>query len=248
MKDLNEELSKMGMKLSSQESNEDREARIKKNYDEYMRKLNVRKPSELTLEMYRQGFNRAYFQATGNAWNKDSNARAAIVQLAQWFSGEISMPHLKPDKGVFLYGTFGTGKTSIMKAFNLMTNTKKFKMKSSKDIAKAYAGDESMGETGGYAAIRRYTDLRTRNGVLEGWMFDDLGAEQNMKHYGHEENVMADIIISLYDKGYKGNVHATSNLDPSELEQKYGKRAASRMQEMFNFINIGEARDWRSAQ
>ena len=114
MKDLNEELSKMGMKLSSQESNEDREARIKKNYDEYMRKLNVRKPSELTLEMYRQGFNRAYFQATGNAWNKDSNARAAIVQLAQWFSGEISMPHIKSDKGIFLYGTFGTGKTSII--------------------------------------------------------------------------------------------------------------------------------------
>ena len=121
-------------------------------------------------------------------------------------------------------------------------------MKSCKDIAKGYAGDSSMGELGGYAAIKRYTDLTVRNGQQEGWMFDDLGAESNMKHYGHEENVMADIITSLYDKGHKGRVHITSNLAPNQLIERYGERTASRMMEMFNFIHVVEKRDWRTAQ
>jgi DNA replication protein DnaC len=121
-------------------------------------------------------------------------------------------------------------------------------MKSSKDIAKAYAGDNSLGEVGGYAAIKRFTDLTVRNGNSEGWMFDDLGAEKNMKHFGQEENVMADIMTSLYDKGHKGKVHVTSNLDPNQLSERYGERAASRMMEMFNFIHVVEKRDWRTSQ
>ncbi len=248
MKDLSEELKRMGMQVSSNESKEARDQRISKNIQIYRDKLKIKKPSELTLQMYRRRFSEAYFQVTGNAWNKQSEARGAIVQLAQWFSGEISMPNIKADKGIYLYGGFGTGKTSIMKAFNLMTNTRKFKMKSSKDIAKAYAGDNSLGEVGGYAAIKRYTDLTVRNGNPEGWMFDDLGAEKNMKHFGQEENVMADIMTSLYDKGHKGKVHVTSNLDPNQLSERYGERAASRMMEMFNFVHVVEKRDWRTSQ
>ena len=129
-----------------------------------------------------------------------------------------------------------------------MSSTKKFKIKSAKDIAKAYAGDASLEEKGGYAAISRYNDITARNGHAVGWLFDDLGAESVVKHYGQEENVMADIIISLYDKGHKGKIHVTSNLHPDELTAKYGNRAASRMMEMFNFIHIVESRDWRSDQ
>ena len=249
MEESFKEIERIGGKKVQQESTEDRDQRILNNYQKYNDK--IRQGNLLTdpsLNDFQNNFVAAYSAVTKNSWNKDSRARGAIVQLAEWFSGQISTPNLSADKGIYLYGDFGTGKTSVMKAFNLMSCTKKFKMKSSKDIAKAYAGDASLEEKGGYAAISRYNDITFRNKEVVGWLFDDLGAESNMKHYGQEENVMADIIISLYDKGHKGRVHVTSNLRPEELPAKYGSRAASRMMEMFNFIHIVESRDWRSEQ
>jgi DNA replication protein DnaC len=249
MEDSFKEIENIGGKKVLKESKEQRDLRIAgnyKNYNDKIREVNtLREPS---LDEFQSNFVKAYSIVTKNSWNKDSQARGAILQLAEWFSGQIGTESLKSDKGIFLYGDFGTGKTSIMKAFNLLSATKTFKIKSAKDIAKAYAGDASLEEKGGYAAISRYNDVTRRNGQIEGWLFDDLGAESKVKHYGQEENVMADIITSLYDKGHKGKVHVTSNLHPEELTAKYGHRAASRMMEMFNFIHIVEGRDWRSDQ
>jgi DNA replication protein DnaC len=249
MKDSFKEIENIGGKKIQKESKEDRELRIADNYKNYNSKIREQETlKELSLDEFQRNFVEAYSAVTKNSWNKESRARGAILQLSEWFSGQITKQNLSQDKGVFLYGDFGTGKSSIMKAFNLLSTTKKFKIKSAKDIAKAYAGDASLEEKGGYAAISRYNDITTKNGTAVGWLFDDLGAESVVKHYGQEENVMADIIISLYDKGHKGKIHVTSNLHPEELTAKYGNRAASRMMEMFNFIHIVEVRDWRSDQ
>ena len=68
--------------------------------------------------------------------------------------------------------------------------------------------------------------------------FDYLGTENNLKYYGNECNVMAEILLSRYDifTSKKIQTHITTNLSASEIENVYGNRVRSRMREMFNLI------------
>ena len=133
MKDSFKEIENIGGKKIQKESKEDRELRIAENYKKYNHKIREEDTlKELSLDQFQHNFVEAYSAVTKNSWNKDSRARGAILQLAEWFSGHITKQNLSEDKGIFLYGDFGTGKSSIMKAFNLMSTTKKFKIKSLK--------------------------------------------------------------------------------------------------------------------
>lgn len=76
----------------------------------------------------------------------------------------------------------------------------------------------------------------------------DLGIEQNMKHFGNESNVMAEILLSRYDLLRSAGIitHTTTNLNANELEKLYGNRVRSRLREMFNLITFPEnAKDLR---
>lgn len=70
------------------------------------------------------------------------------------------------------------------------------------------------------------------------YCFDDLGAEQSLKYYGNECNVMGEILLSRYEYfvSHDMTTHITTNLSASEIEELYGNRVRSRMREMFNLI------------
>jgi hypothetical protein len=70
------------------------------------------------------------------------------------------------------------------------------------------------------------------------YCFDDLGTENNLKLYGNECNVMAEILLSRYDLfvSRKLITHLTTNLSASEIEAAYGNRLRSRLREQFNLI------------
>jgi len=75
-----------------------------------------------------------------------------------------------------------------------------------------------------------------------------LGAENNLKYYGNECNVMGEILLSRYDLFVSRGVrtHLTTNLTSSELEKHYGNRVRSWMRELFNLVSFGkEANDKR---
>jgi len=69
---------------------------------------------------------------------------------------------------------------------------------------------------------------------------DDLGLESTIKHYGNETNTIAEILLNRYHLfTTRGMItHATTNLNPDELENLYGNRVRSRMREMFNLISF----------
>ena len=72
--------------------------------------------------------------------------------------------------------------------------------------------------------------------------------EKNIKYYGNECNVMAEIILSRYDLfiSKKTLTHITTNLSASEIEKAYGNRIRSRLREMFNVVAFGaETKDKR---
>lgn len=143
---------------------------------------------------------------------------------------------IDPDKGILLVGTIGCGKTTLMQLFNLLTyEHRKYIVKPTRAIAGEFLQN-------GYETILKYGSSDKI------YCFDDLGVEQNMKHFGNESNVMAEILLSRYDLLRSRGIitHATTNLNANELEKLYGNRVRSRLREMFNLITFPEnAQDLR---
>lgn len=140
--------------------------------------------------------------------------------------------NLDLSKGILLSGPVGCGKTTLM---TLMRNTAKqnnnFIMKTCRDISFEFIKE-------GYQTIQKYSNSNNSSSEYRNYCFDDLGVETNLKYYGNECNVMAEIILSRYDIFISKQIitHITSNLSATEIETAYGNRVRSRLREMLNLI------------
>ena len=135
-------------------------------------------------------------------------------------------------KGILLSGPIGCGKTSIMNIMKYLAPTEhKFFVKPCRDISFEFIQD-------GYQIIHKYSKGKLYESEPKIICFDDLGTENNLKYYGNECNVMAEILLSRYDVFIAKRIptHITTNLSASEIETHYGKRVRSRMRELFNLI------------
>lgn len=138
-------------------------------------------------------------------------------------------------KGVMLTGPVGCGKTSLMNLLRFFQPTTKHIMKSCREISFEFIRE-------GYNIIHKYStqsyNIKQHERIPKNYCFDDLGTEQNLKYYGNECNVMAEILLSRYDQFIATGMvtHLTTNLSASEIENSYGNRLRSRMREMFNLI------------
>ena len=136
------------------------------------------------------------------------------------------------NKGILLSGPIGCGKTSIMHLIRPFASPlSDYKIKTCRELSFEFAKS-------GYEAINKYTLKQNYQSRLPGYCFDDLGAEQQIKHFGNDCNVMAEVLISRYEQFVENNsiTHLTSNLSASEIEMLYGNRLRSRMRNMFNLI------------
>jgi hypothetical protein len=139
-------------------------------------------------------------------------------------------------KGISLTGPIGCGKTSLMTLMRLVPGPdRNFTMKPTRDVSFGFIQD-------GYEVIHRYSRLSFNTHGPRTYCFDDLGAEQALKYYGNECNVMAEVILSRYDFyiASKMLTHVTTNLSASEIDSMYGPRVRSRMREMFNLISFSD--------
>ena len=131
-------------------------------------------------------------------------------------------------KGILLIGKVGCGKTSLMDIFRILHYREfQYAIHATREIAKEF-------NINGYTVLNKYGKMHKTI------CFDDLGIEQNIKHFGNECNTMAEIQLSRYDlMKYSGILtHATTNLNADELEKLYGNRVRSRLREMFNLITF----------
>lgn len=141
------------------------------------------------------------------------------------------------NKGILLSGPVGCGKTSIMHLIKPFVNAKyDYKIKTTREISFEFAKH-------GFEALQPYTQKSNQQNRLVGYCFDDLGAEQQIKHFGNDCNVMAEILLSRYEHfvDNKSITHITTNLSASEIENLYGNRLRSRMRNMFNLVAFSEA-------
>lgn len=136
------------------------------------------------------------------------------------------------EKGILLSGPVGCGKTSLMNLMKHLTPTEnKFSVKPCRDISFEFIQD-------GYQIIHKYSIGKLYESQPKTICFDDLGVENNLKYYGNECNVMAEILLSRYDIFItkKIQTHITTNLSASEIETNYGNRVRSRLRELCNLI------------
>jgi DNA replication protein DnaC len=170
-----------------------------------------------------------------------------IYRLLSYFlKDEAVASHLQIDlsKGILLSGPIGTGKTTLMTLMRLFEPAQNgFIMKSCRDVSFEFIKE-------GYETIHKYSRHsfipNTHNPKT--FCFDDLGTENNLKYYGNECNIMAEVLLSRYDLfvSRKLVTHLTTNLSASEIEAAYGNRVRSRMREMFNLVSFEtETRDKR---
>ncbi len=139
---------------------------------------------------------------------------------------------LNLNKGILLSGPVGCGKTSLMNLCNLFSKKGcEYKIKPTREIAFEFASN-------GYESLNPYIQKNYYQNKLNGYCFDDLGTEKQIKHFGNDCNVMAEILLSRYDHYIENNsiTHITTNLSASELEDLYGNRVRSRMRKMVNLI------------
>ena len=161
-----------------------------------------------------------------------------IIKLISWFIKDEEVAQktcIDLEKGILLVGPVGCGKTSLMNICRfLLPAEKRHSIKSCRDVSFEFAKD-------GHESFHKYTrgSFNPSNYEPKTWCFDDLGLESPMNFYGNQCSVMAEILLSRYDLFHSFGMitHITTNLNSSEIEERYGNRVRSRMRELFNLIN-----------
>ena len=157
-----------------------------------------------------------------------------------WRIDALNVLKLDYDKGLFLYGELGLGKSMTLKALQQYRNgvisrhdskrddyrLKGTWLKSASELANIYAAD-------GQPALIQYAD----EGI--NLIIDEFGREPNpAKYFGTEMNVLQYILQLRYDHRRESVTHITTNLQLDEIARYYGAYVADRCLEMFNFIEF----------
>nr|WKN40410.1 ATPase [Tunicatimonas sp. TK19036] len=180
---------------------------------------------------------------------------AVVSTLLAYFSGDTAACQVKGirlDKGLFLMGPVGCGKTTLMKLCQAFFSHKPFRMMTCRKISQQFARE-------GYSALLRYGSQSYRIKHLGygpvllyeqpiTYCLDDVGAEPSAKYFGNDCQVIAEILQDRYEEFIhrKMMTHATTNLTTEELQQRYHERVRSRLREMCNLIAFPPSiPDWR---
>ena len=129
------------------------------------------------------------------------------------------------NKGAILIGAPGVGKTTLVR---------KPRMVSASLLAMEF-------QVHGIEAIKGLINpqIQYNNGVV---IIDDLGIEEDVKHFGNGLDPIAYVVQRIYDINQQTDKHIklifTTNLDEDGIKERYGIRVKDRIWEMCDRIAL----------
>lgn len=225
-----------------------RRKRFQLDYDQRVKKQITYKIFSMK-ELFKHITEVKYPEMYGKRMDVDEYNIEIITQLCAYFTNDSSFKG-SFEKGILLMGNVGQGKSQLMQLF-CANQKQSYVMRSCKEITDGYFRLENNEQD---TYMKRYHhaipagESRYFGQSILGYCFDDLGTDEEKKHYGNAINVMNEIILSRYNRLHelKMMTHMTTNLGGTEIERDYGTRTRSRMKEMFNVLKFSkEAPDRR---
>ena len=140
---------------------------------------------------------------------------------------QLEKMQLDPKKGLLLMGASGTGKTAMMHLCkNFFTRKKHFAILNSKTMYHDFSHR-------GFDAL-----MPIINGKKP-ICLDNLGKEPMAKHFGTNCDTVYTLVEHFYENRYQAPyplVHLITDLDPLQLEKRYGFGFRKMLQELCNVI------------
>lgn len=163
----------------------------------------------------------------------DHDNRKVVSDLFDYFTGQPG--ELDVRKGLWLEGTLGTGKTTLLRVFSqfLVRRGCGFLVHLCPRIAVEYSEGEGLD---------RYTygnNCCPPRAVAMG--FDELGREMMpVYRYGTSLNVMQYILLTRYSIWQEQGIRTfvTTNCDAEDTERLYGDFIRDKRREMFNIVAL----------
>lgn len=232
---LNSEQQKFMLEYEIEQANEN-EKRKQVLKDQESKSKEVKTHPVITKTDVRNYFEYFYQKNNGIKFIETNYNKTQIDLICMYFARDKDFEkesNYKLYKGLGLIGNCGTGKTSIIKAFETLAKEyyKKhnslyfwFVMNSCNMISLEYQSDETKRDLTNYTRGSR--------------CFDDLGSEQLV--FG-DKNLMKQIFEQRYIEQFNlqkpnSRTHFTSNFLPNDLGLKYGEHVKDRLKQMCNFI------------
>ena len=134
-------------------------------------------------------------------------------------------------RGLFVYGQYGCGKTSLMRLFQPLLEHSCFVPLGNPEIRDCLSD-------GGWIAEALDNDV----------FLDDLGAESAVTDYGVKRELAAEFIVRYHQKG-KGRLFISTNLTGEEIAERYTARLTSRIKELCIPLHLkgSDKRKWGAA-
>lgn len=188
-----------------------------------------------------------YWEVVGQTFKPNYKADELTEKFINYFCStrEVYYPELidSPKKGLFIYGNKGLGKTLnfliYMRILHLSRAllwdycTKNSISDVYKDERYFYLEDIKDTEISFKKDNVKHIDLLNSKREL---VIDDIGTEpMNTKDYGTDKDLVADLLRLRYNKIQREYcvTHLTTNLDITDISERYGDRISDRINEMF---------------
>lgn len=169
-----------------------------------------------------------------------------VWSISKWLTSQ------EPSFGLFLCGSVGNGKTTLLRAIESLLSylrsdepyssrqtrpIRGFMFVSAKELvqlAKAYGNNRESEDAQRYARILD----------IEILAIDDLGQEPRESiHYGDFVTASEDVLSYRYERQYCTLV--SSNLSPKKIGEYYDPRIADRFREMMHTVNFSTQKSFR---
>jgi len=144
------------------------------------------------------------------------------------------------NKGIFLVGDIGSGKSLIFEIFKIYTS----KILHKNSFHQYQAGDiiDNL-NIKGKVYFDKFSYNRSSNNIpnpITCYIDDVASRNEIVNYYGSVYNSMQELLTiryNIYSK-YRKLTHLSTNIFPQQLKEIYGIRVIDRMKEMFNLIEL----------